>query len=429
MSAIARTKALAFRRPRLKKSLTVNAVSLMTATIASNALGLVFWAEAARLKSPEVVGRAAATVAALTLLATLAQLNLTNVFLRLLPTAGHMGKRLIGFGYVAVVASALVVGSAYVTSGLSSRLVTGGWVAHVLFVVGVAVVAIFALQDSVLTALRLAPWVTIENVSFAVSKLALLPALVLLPIGGGGIVVSWVIPAAVAVIAVTVLLFRRILSRLQDLDAHLPDRRRLLSFVAGEYAGNLCATAAVQLIPLIVVWRLGAAHVAYFTLPWLISMGITVLLWNVASSFVVELASGRGHSSAMLQRSLALWGLVVTGAVAVCMLGAHPLLELAGQRYAGNGAALLRLIGLSTPFSAVVAIYCTLLWIDCRIWRLAAFQAVSGAAMLGATLVLLPHLGLIGVGWANLAVQALAAAVVGPLVARRLMSGELVVAR
>ena len=441
VSALARTKALAIRRPpkappsgaagksNFRKSLTVNAVSLMTATIATNALGLVFWAEAARLKSPEVVGRAAATVAALTLLATLAQLNLTNVFLRLLPSAGHLGKRLIGFGYVAVVTVALLVGSAYVASGLSSRVVTGGWVAHALFVVGVGVLAIFALQDSVLTALRLAPWVTIENVSFAAGKLALLPALVLLPIGGGGIVISWVIPAAVAVIAVTVLLFKRILGRLADLDCHLPDRRRLLSFVAGEYAGNLCATAAVQLIPLIVVWRLGAAQVAYFTLPWLIAMGITQLLWNVGSPLVVELAGGRGDSSALLARGLALWGVVVTGAVAVCVLGAHPLLELAGHRYAGNGAALLRLVGLSTPFSAVVVVYSTLLWIDCRIWRLAAFQAVSGAAMLGATLLLLPHLGLIGVGWANLIAQALTAAIVAPLAARRLMSGELVVAR
>jgi O-antigen/teichoic acid export membrane protein len=412
-----------------KKSLTVNALSLMTATIATNALGLVFWAEATRLRSPAVVGRAAATVAALTLLATIAQLNLTNVFVRLLPTAGHLGKRLIGSGYLAVVAVALLVDSAYVTSGLSSRVVTGGWAAHALFVLGVAVLAIFALQDSVLTALRLAPWVTIENVSFAVCKLALLPALVLLPMGGGGIVVSWVIPAAVAVIAITVLLFTRILSRLQDADGALPDRRRLLSFVAGEYAGNLCATATVQLIPLIVVWRLGAAQVAYFTLPWLISMGITMLLWNVASSFVVELAGRRAHTNTLLERSLALWAAIVIGALAVCVLGAHPLLELAGHRYAAHGAELLRLIGLSTPFSAVVAVYCTLAWIDCRIWRLAAFQAVSGVAMLGVTLILLPHLGIVAVGWANLGVQALAAAVAAPLAARRVMSGELAVAR
>ena len=408
-----------------RKSLTTNAVSLMTATVATNALGLVFWALAERLRSPGVVGRAAATVAALTLLATVSQLNLTNVFIRLLPPAGRLGKRLIAHGYLAVVVVALLVGFIYASGGLSSRVLTGGFTAHALFVVAVAVLAIFALQDSVLTALRLAPWVAIENISFAACKLALLPALVLLPNSDSGIVISWVIPAAAAVVAISVLLFRRVLRSLEDIEGTLPDRRRLLSFVAGEYVGSLCATATIQLMPLFIVWRLGAPQVAYFTLPWLISMGITMLLWNVASSFVVELAGGREHSSALLSRSLALWGVIVVGALAVCVAGANPLLDLAGHIYTAHGAGLLRLVGLSVPFSAVVAMYCTLVWIDGRIWWLAAFQAASGATILGATLVLLPHLGVVAVGWANLGVQALAAAIAAPLAARRVFGGRL----
>jgi O-antigen/teichoic acid export membrane protein len=417
------------KRPRLAKSLSVNAVSLMTATIATNGLGLVFWAEAAHLKSPIVVGRAAAAIAALTLLGTVSQLNLTNVFVRLLPTAGRLGRRLIGRGYSAVVVFALLVGFAYSATGLSAHVITGGWGAHAAFVLGVAVLAIFALQDSVLTALRMAPWVTVENITFAVAKLALLPAILLLSAGGGGIVLCWLIPAAVAVMAVSLLLFRRVLPKLEGVEGTLPSRRRLMSFVAGEYVGNLCATATIQLMPLIIVWQLGASQVAYFTVPWLISMGITLLLWNVASSFVVELAGGRGHSSALLQRSLVLWGVIVIGALAVCVLAAHPLLELAGGGYADHGAVLLRLIGLSTPFAAIVAVYCTLMWIDRRVWTLAIFQAIAGAALLGTTLLLLPRLGLVAVGWANLGVQAVTAAIAAPLAIRRVSSGALEQAR
>jgi hypothetical protein len=40
--------------------------------------------------------------------------------------------------------------------------------------------------------------------------------------------------------------------------------------------------------------------------------------------------------------------------------------------------------------------------------------------------VLLPHVGLVAVGWANLGTQALAASVMAPLVARRLRQGQLV---
>ena len=68
-------------------------MALMTATIAANGLGLVFWAVAAHLQPPAIVGRASAAIAALTLLAMIAQLNLTNVFVRLLPRAGRLGTR------------------------------------------------------------------------------------------------------------------------------------------------------------------------------------------------------------------------------------------------------------------------------------------------------------------------------------------------
>ena len=413
------------RIPRLHKSLTTNAMSLMAATVATNAFGLVFWAEAAHLKSPAQVGRAAAAIAALTLLGTIAQLNLTNVFIRLLPRAGRLSTRMIRRGYLAVIVLACAVGILYAVSGLSESVLGRDWGARALFAAAVPIVAIFALQDSVLTAVRLTPWIPVENVSFAVAKLALLPVLVLLP-AGSGIVVSWVLPAVVAVVVVNQLLFRRFLPTLETVDGTLPPRRRLASFVAGEYVGNICATAAAQLMPLLVVWRLGPAAAAYFTLPWLMSMGITFLMWNVASSLVVEIAGARSSSNELLRRSLLLWGAIVLGALVVCVLGARPLLELAGSGYAAHGTALLRLVGLSTPFGAVIALYSTLVWLDQRVWLLAGFSAASAATLLTTTSLLLPHLGLVAVGWANLGTQAAAAVVMAPLVAGRLRRGRLV---
>ena len=410
-----------------RASLTTNAFSLMTATIVTNAFGLVFWAEAARLKAPAVVGRAAATVAALTLLAAVSQLNLTNVFVRLLPAAGHLGRLLILRGYLAVLVVALVVGGAFVVSGVDSTVVSDNWVARILFALAVPLLAIFALQDSVLTALRLTRWVPVENVAFAISKVALLPLLVLLP-WGGGIVIAWVIPATIAVLVVSWLLLKRALPKLASLEGSLPSRRRLMSFVAGEYAGSIFATATVQLMPLIVIWRLGPAAAAYFTLPWLISMGVTLLLWNVASSFVVEVVSGNGQSHELMRRSLMLWGAIVIGTLAVCLLASGPLLTIAGSGYASHGTELLRLIGLSAPFSAITAVYCTLVWLDQRVWALAAFQAAMGTALVGGSLVLLPHLGLAAVGWVNLVVQATAGLAAAMLIAARVHHGGLVAA-
>jgi O-antigen/teichoic acid export membrane protein len=407
------------------RSMTFSAMSLVTATLATNALGLVFWTEAARLKAPGIVGHAAAAIAALTLLATISQLNLTNVFIRLVPSAGRLGRPLIGRGYAAVVALSVIVAAVYVFSGLGDSVVRGGLGAQLAFVTAVPVLAVFALQDSVLTALRRAPWVAAENISFATVKLLALPVLVLLPIGGG-IVISWVVPAAIAVIVISALLFRRVLRGLEHSEGTLPPRRRLMSFVAGEYASGICVTATAQLMPLIVAWRLGSAEVAYFTVPWLMCIGINLLLWNVGSAFVVELAGAHERSEQLLRRTLMLWGGVVTGALLVCLFAAGPLLSVAGGSYAANGTGLLRLIGCSAPFSAVIGLYCTLMWLDRRVWLLAGFQAACGAGLLTLTVVLLPQLGLVAVGWANLGVQAAAALVTMPLIARRLRAGGLV---
>ena len=412
------------RRLRLRKSLTVNAMSLMTATIAANALGLVFWAVAAHLEPPAAVGRAAAAIAALTLLSMIAQLNLTNVFVRLVPAAGRLGTMLIRRGYLVVIALSVAAGVVYTATGLSAHVLAGGWAARALFIVAVPVLAVFALEDSVLTALRLAPWVAAENVSAAVARLALLPLLAV-PARASGTVAAWVLPAAAAAVVVNSLLFGRALPALAGTDGTLPGRRRLASFIAGEYVGNICFTASVQLIPLLVVWRLGAAQAAYVTIPLLIATGVSLVMWNVAAAFVVEAAGGRGHPGALLRRSLLLLAAVAAGAVVVCVLGARPLLEIVGARYASHGVGLLRLIGLSAPFSVLVVLFSALAWLDQRIWMLAAFQAAVGATLLAATVVLLPRAGLTGVGWAYFATQALAAAGAAPFTLRGMRRFEL----
>jgi O-antigen/teichoic acid export membrane protein len=198
------TTARAIKLPRLPKSLTVNALALMVASIGANGLGLIFWAVAAHLRPPDVVGQASAAIAALTLLSTIAQLNLTNVIVRLLPAAGRLGTYLVRRAYLVVVFLSLVAGLVYCFSGLGRHVVTGGWVQYVGFAVAVPVLAVFMLEDSVLTALRMPPWVAVENIATATARIALLPVLFVTAMGA---VWSWVLPAFAAALLVNSLLF------------------------------------------------------------------------------------------------------------------------------------------------------------------------------------------------------------------------------
>ncbi len=399
-------------------------MALMAGTAITSALGLVFWIVAARLLPPHTVGRGAATIAALTLLATVAQLNLTNVFVRLLPEAGRLSRRLVGNGYMAVVALSLMLGLAYLLSGVGASAVRGGLTTGVLFVFAVPVLAIFTLQDSVLTGFRLARWVPVENIASAATRLTLLAALGTAS-ASGAITVSWVAPAVFAAVGVNLLVLRRVLPRKDREPGRLPARRKLMSFVAGEWVNSLCATAAMQVMPLLIVWRRGASELAYFTVPWLISAAITLLLWNVAFSLAVELIGGHGSLSALLRRTAFLWGAVVLAVLIVLVAGASPLLSLLGPEYARHGSELLRLVGLSAPLTAVVTFYSTLVWLEQRVWPLAGYQAASGAMLLVVSVILLPSAGLAAPGWALLATQGLAAAVMGPLALRRLRRGGL----
>src|SRR4051812_36865981 len=113
--------------------MTLNAISLLTATGAANLLGLAFWAVASRLHQADDVGRASGELSALVLVASIAQLNLSNVFLRFLPSAGTKTRAIVGCSYLVVAALALLVAVAFVATGLGSSFLPAGLPARLQF--------------------------------------------------------------------------------------------------------------------------------------------------------------------------------------------------------------------------------------------------------------------------------------------------------
>ena len=127
-----------------------NAFALMVSAAGSGLLGLLYWYVAAHLASPKFLGRAAAEIAAVTLLSTLAQLSFGSVFQRFLPRAGAKSRNLVITGYVTSVGTAFVVGIAYVALGFSHRFFAPSINWSVLFVATIVFYTVFALEDAVL---------------------------------------------------------------------------------------------------------------------------------------------------------------------------------------------------------------------------------------------------------------------------------------
>jgi O-antigen/teichoic acid export membrane protein len=401
----------------------LNALALMLATVAMAGLGLVFWTVAAHVYPAAQVGTGSATISALTLLATLAQFNLGNVFARFLPTAGQKSRRFVLTGYAGVGLSAVLLGIGFQLLGFGNRLFAGR-ADRIWFPFLVAVLAVFALQDFVLIARQAARFVPLENVIFSVVKIVLLVVLAeLMP--GRGITVAWVLPAGLAVLIVSTMLHIRGLPHpgTPGVGAgELPDRRALGGIVAGEYLSSVVGVVVPMALPLMVLWRLGPEANAYFAMPWLIASSLNLLIWNVASSLLVEASSEPEKAQALVRRALKLALLVGAAGGLVEFAGASVILGVLGPNYASQGSDLLRVMAFVVPFNAVLVAWATLMRIQNRVGLVVVQQLVCGVAVLGVTTVLLPRLGITGAGVGYLLAQGVAGLVVAVSLVQMLRS-------
>ena len=169
-----------------------------------------------------------------------------------------------------------------------------------------------------------------------------------------------------------------------------------------------------MLMPLIVISRLGASANGHFYLPWTISVSCTMLVWNVLASFLVEAAHDPSTMSLHVDRTVRLTLLILVPGVALGVALAPYLLRIFGATYAEHGTTLLRLLLLALPGSAVTSFFTSFLWLERRMLVLTCRQLLDAAMFLGTTLLLMGHFGLLAVGIAALATEALQAVVFLP---------------
>src|SRR5579863_1145825 len=140
-------KKMRWERPRPGR-LVQNAIALIISSAGSSTIGILFWAIAAHLATHAAVGRTTAEIAAMLLLANLAQLSYGSIFERFLPIAGHLTGGFVRRAYSTCLVFALVLATAYVIAGFGHSFLPSSLLWRALFVVSVVLWTIFALQDS-----------------------------------------------------------------------------------------------------------------------------------------------------------------------------------------------------------------------------------------------------------------------------------------
>jgi len=410
-AAAARTGALA----RTGYTLAAN-------TAITSLLGFGFWIAAARLYPPSAVGYGSAAVALMMLLSTVAQLNLMHGLASFLPGLGAQRRGLVTVAYgVTAALSVVVVGVLLVlvaTTGLRvAALPSASMGEAVWFAAAVASWTLFALQDGVLTGLHRAHWLPVENAVFGALKLALLVALApLFP--RTGVFLAWTAPLALLIVPVNVAVYGRLLRGAGHRAGAVLRPRTLARFVAGDYVGSLFSLTSTTLLPPLVLAALGAEASAHFAIAWTIAFALETVALNFATSLTVQGAADGEDLPQLTLATIARTAALFAAAVPVLLVAAPWVLGVFGDAYVQGSTPVLRLLAVGVVLRAVIAPSLAVARVQRRAGRIVAVEGLLGVTVVGSAVLLLPSLGLTGVGLAYALGQALTAAFLAPSLVR-----------
>jgi len=405
-------------------SLRVTAWALMANTVTTSGLGMVFWAVASRVYTPEELGEDAGLISAMILLSTVSQLNLSLGIPRLLPQVQNRRWRPVLGAYVLTAGVGIVLTAGFV--GLAPRLSDGFDFLGDSVALGMALVAtvvlwnIFALQDAVLTSARWAALIPVENGLFGLCKIGLM-VLFANGLSDHGVFFSWLAAMAVLLLPVNSLIFLKVLpSAAGRADRSLGsvvavgERAAVTRYLAVDYVAALLSQGSTALLPLLVIGVLGRADNAYFYVAFLIAAAVGALGQSLSTSVVVEGAYDEAALVSLVRRNVTRYACCIGPAVLVLIVAAPLVLRFFGAAYVTNGTVLLRLLLAGTIPQAVVMLYLGVERVRARVSRVLTAEAATLVLVCTGAIVGMGSHGLGGLGFAWLIAQTAVAAAVAP---------------
>ncbi|MBL7492341.1 MULTISPECIES: lipopolysaccharide biosynthesis protein [unclassified Frankia] len=412
-------------QPRRKMSMLYrNGLAGVANSVLSALLGAGFWVIAARESSTTAVAVGTALVSALMALATLSQMSLGGALSAYLPGAGEHQRALVLRSYGMAVLISVVLGGAFAAA--APRLdhsfhILAPVGAAIGFTLSVTVWAIFSLQDLVVTSLRKAIWLPLENTTYSLTKFVVLVAM-----GSGTtalmLLTAWVVPAAIATVVVSSIVFGKLLNKRESgaepaVLTQAPQLEGYRRFLAGTTLALIFEQLAVTLLPVFIVAGLGTEKGAEFGIAWMLIQALDQFPMILGFSMTVEGAQPGAdvrpiHRTLRKRTVVGMGGLVVVG-----ILAAPIITTIFGGAYRHGSTTILQLLLIGSVGRAVNSLaLCAAL----ARRRLAPLIGIHGAIAvmvpIGA-LVLGRWWGLVGVGIAWSVAQSVVA--LGVLVAER----------
>ena len=408
-----------FRQPLYR-----NSIFLMGNTAATSGLGFIFWMIVARYYSESDVGLGAGILSAITLLASASGMGVDTTIIRYLCRSDKPNE-LINSALSIEAVSALVLAVIYI-AGIHYWSPATGFIADqplfiiffVLFTIGST---ISTSVDSILVALRRAEFVLFKNALISLLKLAL-PVLLVNYFRVFGIAGSW----GISMLVVTAIGLYVLVPALQQryrpvFQFHPGIIRDHWRYSAGNYLAVLLGQAPSLIMPIMTLNILGTEQNAYYYVAWMIGSMSFAVPRAIAHSLLAEGSHSPGELRKNVMRSLGFSSLILAPLMAAIILLSKWLLLLFGTNYSTNASVLLATLAVSSLFVAVNSIYCSVLRVRGKIKELVLIYVSIAVAMLVASRLLMPELGIVAAGYAWLGAQGIVSLYIIMMFKRRIL--------
>jgi O-antigen/teichoic acid export membrane protein len=331
-----------------KRSFLVrNAVSLVSTSVVTSALGFVYWTVAARMFTVTDVGQSTTAISAMSLIAPFMVLGFGTALIAKLPTMNSGRVELVSTAAAvcAVIACLVTLACTLLLPASFLGLPGAGHSVFTtaLFVGGVAAHAVGLLLDNALLSATGGGIQLRRNTIHAVVKLTLLVvfAFTLHQYGSLSIYASWFIAGVISILAVGIMLIRQFRVPLSRLRPRLSTLDGLHFDAVKHHILNLSLSVPYYTMPIVANVILGSEKAGYLYATW--SLAGFVFVLPVALSTAL-FAAGAKDSSKIVQDfrfSLRSSMAACTAANLIILPFGGLVLSIFGPAYAANGHLVL----------------------------------------------------------------------------------------
>jgi O-antigen/teichoic acid export membrane protein len=429
-----RTQTQMYERVGEHVHLIRSSFGVMLATVFTSATGWVFWVIAAHRWTTSAVGVATSLIAATTLISLIAGQPIATTLLTRLPRSQDRVS-LLRAGVILASAIALACSLAALPVLPSNLSVARTFGVAPLFLLGAVAGSIGIILDGSALSVRRPELMVQRNAAFGAGKMIVLGLLALhlgLISGPFAVMISWVAVSYAVCLWAGRSWTRGEAKRSRQPAALHPDdgtedigmsgwsvlRRGFGAQVVGVLGGSL----PPQILPILVVTRLGTTAAGWFSITWLVGALCFMISPSVCQALLAEGSLRPAQLRSKTFAAAVLSGGLLIVPVLVYVFAGRVVLNLFGSDYGAHGASLLAVLAVSSIPDMVTNIGVSRFRIQQRLWAAALVNTSIAVVVVAGTWWALPSFGIASPGWVWGLAQCLGCLVLGAIALRSRMS-------